>query len=544
MGSRVAGNRVRRGGALVCAVVLSAYTLSSGSSSASAVPTPHRAPAQVATTTTVAPSPQADPTASDPTASDPTGPDAEASPTEAAIEVASSLPTQSDAAHVAYVNAAGQVVVSLSDGSQPIVVGENAARNAQGLAPLSWRQPGLDAVTYVRTDGALVVAPIDGNAPLILATDAVVPPDSEDQILSWEFTGSLLAYLSQEPGGEVAAKIIDFTEADDVNPPDFRTIGSPTRRRILAQQFSPLDPFLYQRTVDRETGDEYTMAIVEPVEGTIYGTPLSLDDPTFSPDGRFVFAVAKGIGDVDQLIRLSIVDPVPRLVTDRQGLCQPSVSPDSKLVVFAVGERCEQVWVIGINGADPKRIDPGFAEGTTFAPGNFTWSLDSTTVSHTACTGDRLNASCTDQYWDIAVSGGSAILRSAGGSVAREQRPLLRPIKIKLDLTGPVKYSGKMRIGSQSAGKIIAGAASDYVETQAVDEADSDRSFTLELYHPSGQNWISGSLRIADHEFDESFVVFGRILPQSYGFMKLRGIWIQSGKFPMKSGQFLLTLER
>ncbi len=222
-----------------------------------------------------------------------------------------------NAGQVAYVTPTGDVVVAEADGSGAVTIGSGAATNRRGLAPLAWRQPGADAITYVRTDGALVTAPTNGGEPLVFATDAVVPPESDESILSWDVSGSFLIYLAEPEPGKIESRVVDLTTADDTHPPQIRTIGNPDRRVVIAQAFSPLDPIIYQRTADPDTGREFTVAIVEPFKGTIFGSKFSLDDVTFSPDGRYVYAVSKGNGNVQQLVRISLRKPHRRRPRER-----------------------------------------------------------------------------------------------------------------------------------------------------------------------------------------------------------------------------------
>ena len=43
--------------------------------------------------------------------------------------------------------------------------------------------------------------------------------------------------------------------------------------------------------VDPDTGRQFTVSIVEPTKGTVYGSNFSFDDVTFSPDGRTLVPV-------------------------------------------------------------------------------------------------------------------------------------------------------------------------------------------------------------------------------------------------------------
>jgi len=457
----------------------------------------------------------------------------------------SGVASETDPGRIAYVRPNGDVVVAESDGSNAKVVGTGAVSNNLGLAPLAWREPAGDAVTYVRNDRALVTAPVDGGPPLILATDAVVPPDVDETILSWDLTGSFLIYLAEPTAGRIESRVVDLTTADDDTQPEIRTIGNPDRRVVLAQAFSPLDPIIYQKTADADTGAQFTVAIVEPFKGTIFGSDFSFDDVTFSPDGRYVFGVAKDTGDVQQMVRLSMRNPRGvDLVTDRDRICHPSVSPDGKLVVFAAGDRCQEIWTIKTNGTDPKRIVDSVSGTAVFDVGQFSWSLDGSTITHAACKRVGDDTTCGGGYWDISVDGRDIRPRADAGSVLREQRALLRSIKVQIDITGPVTYSGRIQIGARSTEVPFANTPDEKLQVKGVDENDAARFFEVKAIHPISSVWVAGTVRVVDNGIDETFPFFGRILPFSLGYAKLRGIWTRSESLPIQSGQIVVTVER
>lgn len=460
--------------------------------------------------------------------------------------VAPSSADERDPGRIAYVTPTGDVVVAASDGSSPITVGSGAVANDRGLTPLAWRQPASDAITYVRNDGALVVAPIDGSAPTILATDAVVPPAADEQILSWDISGSFLIYLAEPVPGRIESRTVDLTTAVEGGAPEIRPIGNPDRRTVLAQAFSPLDPIIYQKTADIDTGRQFTVAIVEPFKGTIYGSDFTLDDVTFTPDGRYAFAVSKGTGDVQQLVRLDMRNPRGvDLVSDHDRVCNPSVSPNGQTIVFAAGERCQEVWTIKSNGTDPKMLSDQIGASATFDVGAFSWSQDNQTITHAACTLDGERSTCGGGgYWDISVDGRDITPRAVAGSALREFRPLLRPVDVEIKIDGPIAYTGKMQIGTKSTAAPFTPSANEVIEVKAVDENDNARSFEIKAVHPTDSVWVSGTVRVIDGEFDETFPFFGRILPLSLGYARLRGIWTRSERLPLQSGQIVITIER
>lgn len=445
---------------------------------------------------------------------------------------------------VAYATPGGDVMVAKSDGSEAVRIGSDAQTNAAGLAPLAWRMPGADAITYVRRDGSLVTAPIDGREPLVHATDAVVPAGVTDEVIGWDVTGTFLLYLAQPVPGRIESRIVDFSTTTEGGPAEVRTIGDPINRRVRAQFFSSIDPIIYQDTVDPETGRAYTASILTAAGGSALNTEHSVDDATFSPDGRFLFAVSKASPLAQQLVRISLRDPLNAdLVFDNERVCKPAVSPDGRLIVFGAGPDCSELWRINSNGTEPTRIAADVL-GVSFATGRFTWSLDSKTVSHPLCQGFEGSISCDGKYLDFDVSSGSFIERAVAGNVVREARPLLREFKVGIDISGPIEYSGRMQVGDRSVAEVLSVSGGSAPSVKAVDALDSARSFELKLVHQYDSEFVAGTVRIVDTGFDETFPFFARLTPYSLGYARLRGIWTRSEQLPLTSGHIVITLER
>ncbi len=446
---------------------------------------------------------------------------------------------------IAYSTPSGDVVVADSSGANPKVIGSGAVANAVGLAPLAWRRPASDAVTYVRNDGALVSAPIDGSAPTVLATDAAVPPDAEPNIISWELTGTFVNYIASASPGRYESVVLDFSGADKVHPVVRRVVGNPDQRHVIEQFFAPLDPFMVERTTDRETGREFTVALVEPLGGTILAMPYTMKYPTMSPDGRWAFGVSS-LSGIDQLVRIGFVNPFFDSVYDAPRICHPALSPDAKQIVFAAGAECEQVWVIDANGGQAKQLSARKSGTATFEVGNFSWSLDGKTVSHPYCERRGEQVVCGGKYWDIATDGTAVAARAAAGNVVREQRALLRPIKVHLQVSGAIDYDTVMEVAATSSGEVINSlrAQGDQAVAKAVDESDISRDFELELYHPKESEIVSGTLGVRDGDTRFTIEFFGRGAIASYGYAKFRGVWTNTSTFPMKSGVVVITIER
>jgi len=445
---------------------------------------------------------------------------------------------------LAYVTAAGEVVVADGDGTDARPVGRDAATNAVGLAPLAWRQPGAESIAYVRTDGSLVVARVDGGGELVVATDAAVPSYADEQLLSWDVTGTFLSYLGEVAPGTFESRVVDFSQSEETSNWQVRTVGNPDKRIVLAQAFSPIDPIMWQRTVDPETSREFTLALVEPVGGGIVGVPFGLGDPSISPDGRVLYGVVRDAAGVSQLVRIRISKPRIEPIFDNPSVCKPMASPDATKVVFGAGDRCEEVWVIDADGDNPRRISRQLGADADFRQGVFSWSRDGRTVSHAACTAEGDLTRCGGGYWDIDVDGRSARRGAVAGSVVREQRPLIRPVKVRIEVDGPVRYSGRLRVGAQSVGQLVGRSQSQLIEATARDDDDPSRRFVVKLTTGPGSSFVAGTLRIVDGDFDESFTFMGRAALASYGYARVRGVWMRTGQIPFQSGQLVLTLER
>lgn len=440
---------------------------------------------------------------------------------------------------VAYVTPTGDVVVSQSDGTDAKVVGRGAVANAAGLAPLAW-SPSGSQVAYVRNDGALVLAAANGQGEQVVATDAVVPPQASENLLSFDITGVSIAYLAAGPAG-VARAMLAFVDGRE-DPP--QQLSDPVSRVPLELQFSPLDPYLYLRSADVETGKELTIAVVEPFSGQPTSSPFSVDDPAFAPDGKFFYAVASLKGK-EQLVRLDVTTARTAIMTTHERICRPAPSPDGKLVLFAAGPDCGEVWVIGSDGRGERQVAEAVGSNT-FEVGNFTWSLDGSTVSHAACRTLQAVIRCGGPYLDISVEDGSVERGPEAGSVRREQRPLIKALKVRIDLTGPVEYHDRLLVSSRrSVAELLDRPRSANLEARVADDRDANRVFSLKVVVGKGSGWVTGTLRVQDPSgFDETVTFVGSALVQSYRFARIRGIWMQTSSMPMTTGNLDLVVYR
>ncbi|HKY15678.1 MAG TPA: hypothetical protein VJM33_12200 [Microthrixaceae bacterium] len=443
---------------------------------------------------------------------------------------------------VAYVSPSGEVIVAESDGSSPKVVGTGAVKNRAGLAPLAWSPDGT-RVAYVRNDRSLVLASADGSkADNVVANNAVVPPEASDNILSFLVTGTAISYIAEVEGGrtQAAVKWYDGPEKDRYSP-----LSEPLLRAPIAIQFSPLDPYLYLRSADVETGKEFTIAVVEPIAGEPVSTGFTVDDPVFAPDGAYLYGVTRGRG-LDQLVRVDTTNAKFLSLRDQDRICKPMPSPDGKRLVYAAGPNCSEVWVIDSNGAAPKQVTSNVGGSASFADGDFSWSLDAETISHASCKGLEQGASCGGAYWDIKVDGSGVKARAQASSVRREYRPLIKAVKVGVELTGPLEYKGQLLISAESVGQLLSRPRDVIIDARGTDQQEGGRVFAAKLMIGSNNRFTTGTMRITDPtvDFDEQVMLIGSVIIQSYRYATLRGIWLKTGSMPFQSGRIDVTLYR
>lgn len=441
---------------------------------------------------------------------------------------------------IAYVTPSGSVFVAESDGSKAIAIGQDAATNSDGLAPIAWGPVG-DIIAYVRTDGALVFAPANGQGETrVVATDAIVPATGGENLLTFDPTGVAIAYFRATPSGVPQVALVYF---DGPTEGTTTALSDPATRVPLEVAFSPLDPFLYLRSADVETGREFTVAAVEPTAGTPVGSPFSVDDPTFSPDGAYIYGVLnKGI---DQIVRVDSASGRVDLIREQDRICNPTTSPDAKRLVYGAGPTCSEVWVIDADGQNPKRIVEPMGGAVSFASGNFSWSLDGRTISHAACTASIETATCGGAYLDIKVAGGAVVTRAVAGTVLREIRPLVKAIKVKVEATGPISFNDRLLISQQSGGGLLGLRRGGAADVKAVDERDPRRSFALRLVAGVRSPFVSGTVRVQDPSgFDQTFTVIGSVAVRSFRTVSLRALYVSTSSMPFRSGRFNLTLYR
>lgn len=450
-------------------------------------------------------------------------------------------PSITAAGRVAYVTPGGDVVVAASDGSNPRTIGTGAVHNARGLSPLAWSPVG-DVVAYVRNDHALVLASTDGGeAPVIAATDAVVTDDATEKILSFEVTGTAVGYLRSAVNGttEAAVAVYDGPSKGKIVP-----LTDPTTRIPTEFRFSPLDPILYLQSLNADTGLPLPAAVVDPFNHTPFPSQLSVRDAAFAPDGSAVYGVVD-LGE-SQIVSLNVVTGDVEILRTQDRICNPEPSPDGNRIAYGAGKTCNELWVMRSDGSGAKRILKLPGRGT-FDAGLLSWSLDGTVVTHAACrAGADLAVNCGGAYLDVDLTKRSVTHRADAGSVVREYRPLIKPLKATIEMRGPVKYQGGMVVRSQGAPQLFRLPRDTTVKVNALDDRDERRSFDLNLLTTHDSLYVTGTLHISDPaaNFDEDVFIFGQVLVQSYRHAALRAIWIQSTSMPFKTGIVDLTVYR
>jgi hypothetical protein len=454
-------------------------------------------------------------------------------------------PSLTSAGRLAYVTPTGEVVVADSDGSSPVTIGTGAVADANGLAPIAWSGGG-DLVAYVRNDGALVLASADASeAPIVAATDAVVSAQAQERILSFDSTGTGVAYLEAGVNGtsQAAVAVYDGPSSGTITP-----MTDPATRIPTAFEFSPMDPALFLQSLDADTGANLPLAFVDPFSRTPFSASIGVDDPAFAPDGAFVYGVISS--GLDQLARVDIQTAQVEFIRNQEQICHPQPSPDGTKVAYGAGRVCNELWVVNADGTDPEMVARVVGQGNTFAVGSFSWSLDGATVTHAACnrtTGGKVT--CAGPYVDIDVASGKVTRRAVAGAVEREFRPLIKPLKVKVKISGPLRYDGGMVVptGSDNEAPQLTQLPRDaIVKVKAVDERDQRRSFDLELLTTQDSRYMTGTVHVVDPEakFDQDITIFGQILAQSARYAVFRGIWVRTSSMPLKSGRIDLTVYR
>ena len=237
-------------------------------------------------------------------------------------------------------NADGGGRVRLTDDSEAVDTDPAFSPDGEWIA--FTRQEGRESRTYlIESDGADVTQLTDGRDD----SQPAWSPDGE-RIVFRRAEGSL--YIMEADGSD-AAQLTD-------GPDDSQPAWSPDGERIVFNRERPLK------------GDPAA------AEGGIYATnadgsgPVNLSDgpafdefnssPAFSPDGRRIAFLARGLGEETAHVWLMGAhgsDPAPLDGTRSAPFSPPAFSPDGKRIVF-VGGREGGIHVMNAGGSDPTRL--------------------------------------------------------------------------------------------------------------------------------------------------------------------------------------------
>lgn len=126
-------------------------------------------------------------------------------------------------------------------------------------------------------------------------------------------------------------------------------------------QWTPDGKLVFERT----PGDIY---IVNPLGGNPQRlTTNSVNRfPRVSPDGRFIVYVSSQTG-TPNLWRMDIDGGNPKQLTTEFSV-EPSISPDSREVIYSVGVDNSRIWRVGIDGGQPVRLTDKQSRNAVFSP--------------------------------------------------------------------------------------------------------------------------------------------------------------------------------
>jgi hypothetical protein len=464
---------------------------------------------------------------------------------------------------VAYVTAEGRVMVGIGAES-PVELAGDAALGEADLGVISIAPTG-DLVAYVREDGALVVVPVSGGESTVLATDVSLESVGIGSVISWDPTGSQIAYLATGtpemarprpqtppplsfegvyrvplPEGEIGdvVKVVDRTGAPIV------TIGDPSTRSMVGVASSQSDDLMILESVAPDTGRPYTLALASSGSSEELPTVLSADDPSFSPDGNFVIAVGPDKGG-QELVRIATdaLDRTTLVSTDR--ICNPSVSPDSTRIVYGTGENCSQLHLISSRGGQPVDITPPARPGdASFAAGALGWTPEGRFVTFADCRATSGPVTCGGNvtFFDpdlrLVIEGPEAT------TVAPIRQPLLQELRLDIVMDGPIRYEATFPIDATTGGEIteIDDESGMIDLTLAVD----DRELRLELQAEEGSNFVTGQMTLVDLErgINRTFTLLGSTSVIGIRVVSVSGMWVSTEDLPFAAGEFRLAVRR
>lgn len=489
------------------------------------------------------------------------------------------LPLGEDAApevdpsgRVAYVDADGRVL--LGDGAQdPVVVAEDAALGAAGVAAVAIAPTG-DRLAYVRSDAAVVSLPVPiGGAPVgeptVLATDASIEAIGGGTTLEWDAAGTSIVYvavgtqdMAQPPPAEppplsgpgaFRAPLPDGPLGDVVkvvrrDGTEITRIGDPATRSMVSVAVSRQDDLMVLESVAPDTRQPYTIALATVVTPQELPTPISADDPDFSPDGNFLVVVGPD-RDGQELIRVA-TDSLDRAVlVSGDRICNPSVSPDGTRVVYGAGESCERLELISSRGGTPIDITPSAAPGgTTYGVGGLGWTEEGRFITFVSCRAVDGPVRCQGPAAFLDPDRRRLIEGPEVTTVAPHNRPLIQDLQLELVMAGPIEVSSSFELTSELTGdaRTAGDGAEGPTSRVEVELSEGDRALAVDLQLQDGLRFAVGQMTVVDPDagIDRTFMVIGTPVVIGVRVVSVSGIWVSTDELPVATGEFRLAVRR
>ncbi len=479
--------------------------------------------------------------------------------TSAAPSAAASI---APSGQVAYATADGRVLVGDGAGTpKEIAHGAAVGRGDQSAVVVS---PNGDVVAFIRSDHTLVTVPVDGGAPTVLATDAATTSLGRDPSLAWDALGNSVAYLAAgtadmvppaqpdrplsgpgvfaapKPSGVLGnvVKVVDRAGVVKTR------IGNPAERSYVGITWSPSDDVMILESVEPGTTQRFTLVAATGGVASEKPTVFSADDPSFSPDGRFILVVGPAKG-LDELIRVD-ADTLDRatLVTD-DGICNPTVSPDATRIVYAAGRNCSRLMLISSKGGKPIDVTPPETPDTaTFGVGQLGWTTEGRWITHADCANDAGRITCAGPVLFINPDTGRVEHGPAAATVAPIVRPLIQDVYVDLDLRGPLEFRHSFLIDPTVQGKLTDTQGNGgELEGRLVDGATV---LDVHLQSGDGSAFVTGQMTVTDPQggIDRTFLVLGRAVVLGVRVFSLSGIWVSTDDLPFATGKFDLAVRR
>ncbi len=461
---------------------------------------------------------------------------------------------------VAYVDAAGQVLVGIGEAT-PAVVGAFAAigPTGQGAVAIS---PTADSLVYVRSDGALVQIDTDRGEPVVLATDVALDAVGVNPIIGFNGTGDRISYVAVGTEAEVADA---STRKRNTDPGSFlvplpegplgnvlklidrrgtvlSVLGDPSLRSVIGVTWSPGDPVMAVETEIPGTSDRYTMSIAVDGGDGLIPTPLSVDDPDFATDGSYVVAVGPSKG-LRELVRVEL-DNLERtnLVVEEQ-ICDPTVSPDATRIVYGGGPDCSRLMLISASGGRAFDITPLDAPATaSFGAAELGWTTDGLFVTYPNCQTAGGATVCGGPSQFLEPDTGRVLDGPEAVTVAPIVRPLIQDVYLDFVMQGPLDLSHSFLINAETQGELTETEDGGFLEA-TVSDGLTEITFKMTA---NDEGFVTGSADIDDPEagINRTFTILARANLLGARILRLSGIWMTTSDLPMATGEFVMAIRR